>query len=154
MAEPRWLDDTESRAWRGYLRMKTLLDARIARDLQADSRLSDPDYTVLSNLSEVEGRQWRLSDLAARMLWSDSRLSHHISRMEQRGLVRRERSPHDGRSTVVILTDQGMKTIERAAPDHVGSVRRNLLDALTPQQTKALAEVSETVVSHLSGGDD
>lgn len=152
MAEPRWLDAEEARAWRGYLRMRTLLDARIARDLQSDAGLSDPDYTVLSNLSEVEGRQWRLSDLAARMLWSTSRLSHHISRMQRRDLVIRTDSPDDGRGTIVALTDEGMRTIERAAPDHVESVRRHLLDVLTRQQIRALGEIGDTVVAHLTDG--
>ena len=59
--------------------MRTLLTAQIGRDLADDSGLSDPDYTVLSNLSEAEGHRWRLNELAARMLWSKSRLSHQIA---------------------------------------------------------------------------
>jgi DNA-binding MarR family transcriptional regulator len=98
MAEPRWLDDTEARAWRGYRRMHALLDLQIARDLAADSGLSETDYDVLSNLSEAAEHQLRLTDLAADMLWSKSRLSHHLTRMQQRGLIRREGSPDDARS--------------------------------------------------------
>src|SRR6266581_1760324 len=133
MPSTRWLDDAEMRAWLGYRRMFLLLNAQISRDLVRDAGLSDPDYDVLSSLSAAPGRQGQLTDLAARMLWSQSRLSHHISRMEQRGLVRREECESDGRGSVVALTAKGMRTLERAAPG----------------QIKALGDISETVVGHL-----
>jgi DNA-binding MarR family transcriptional regulator len=147
--DPRWLDDDESRAWRGYRRMRALLDAQVARDLASDSGLSDPDYEVLSNLSETEGHRWRLNELATRMLWSRSRLSHHIARMEQRGLVRREECASDARGAFVVLTEGGLRAIEAAAPAHVESVRRNFIDLLTHEQIRALDEISSTVVAHL-----
>lgn len=146
----RWLDDDEQRAWRAYRRMRLLLDAQIARDLHADSGLSAPDYDVLSDLSESEGHQLRVTDLAARLQWSKSRLSHHLSRMEQRRLVRREDCSSDARGAVIVLTDEGLRTIEAAAPDHVRSVRRHFIDVLTPKQLNALTKISDTVVAHLT----
>src|SRR5437660_1152543 len=83
--------------------------------------LTVPDYDVLSNLAEAPDQRGRLSELAARMLWSQSRLSHHISRMEQRGLVTREECKTDARGSVVVLTKQGQRTLEKAAPHHVES---------------------------------
>ena len=150
MADVEGLNESEARAWRGYQRMRTLLTAQLARDLSHDSDLSEPDYTVLSNLSEAEGHRWRLNELSARMLWSKSRLSHHIARMEERGLVTREECATDGRGAFVVLTRQGMRAIERAAPSHVASVRRNLIDLLTPAEIDALAAISHKVVAHLS----
>jgi DNA-binding MarR family transcriptional regulator len=149
MAEPRWLDPAEMRAWLGYRRMHALLDLQIARDLAADSGLSETDYDVLSNLSETADHKMRLTDLAAHMLWSKSRLSHHVTRMQQRGLVRREGSPADARSAVVALTDAGRKAIENAAPAHLESVRRNFIDHLTRAEIKALGELAEKVVTKL-----
>jgi DNA-binding MarR family transcriptional regulator len=148
--EPRWLDDAEARAWRGYLRMRTLLHAQIVRDLARETGLSGPDYDVLSNVSEAEGRRARLGDLAARMAWSRSRLSHHITRMEQRGLVTREDCAADGRGAFVVLTDAGWHAIQAAAPGHVASVRRHFIDLLSREQLDALAEISQTVVRRLS----
>ncbi|HEU4398173.1 MAG TPA: MarR family winged helix-turn-helix transcriptional regulator [Actinomycetota bacterium] len=148
--EPLWLDDAEARAWRGYMRMRTLLHARILRDLAREAGLSGPDYDVLSNVSEAEGRRARLGDLAARMAWSKSRLSHHITRMEQRGLVTREDCASDGRGAFVVLTDAGWRAIQAAAPGHVASVRRHFIDLLSREQLDALAEISQTVVSRLS----
>jgi len=148
--EPLWLDDAEARAWRGYMRMRTLLHARILRDLAREAGLSGPDYDVLSNVSEAEGRRSRLGDLAARMAWSKSRLSHHITRMEQRGLVTREDCASDGRGAFVVLTDAGWRAIQAAAPGHVASVRRHFIDLLSREQLDALAEISQTVVRRLS----
>jgi DNA-binding MarR family transcriptional regulator len=148
--EPAWLDDAEARAWRGYMRMRTLLHAQIVRDLARESGLSGPDYDVLSNVSEAEGRRSRLGDLAARMAWSKSRLSHHITRMEQRGLVTREDCTSDGRGAFVVLTDAGLRAIQAAAPGHVASVRRHFIDLLSRDQLDALAEITQTVVRRLS----
>jgi DNA-binding MarR family transcriptional regulator len=151
VSEPRWLTEREDRAWRGYRRMRTLLDLQLGRDLMRESGLSEADYDVLSGLSETEGRKMRLSELATQMLWSKSRLSHHITRMEQRGLVRREECSEDARGSVVALTDAGWNAIVAAAPGHVASVRRHLIDLLTAGEIDALAAVSRRVVDRLSG---
>jgi len=145
----RWLDDSEMRAWMGYRRMFLLLNAQVNRDLARDSGLSEPDYDVLSNLAEAPDQRGRLSELAARMLWSQSRLSHHISRMEQRGLVTREECQTDARGSVVVLTKQSQRTLEKAAPHHVESVRKHIIDLLSPKQIEALGDIAETVVAHL-----
>ena len=153
MDEPRWLTPAEERAWRGYRRMFLLLNLQINRDLARDSGLSEADYDVLSNLSERPSRQARLTELAHHMRWSTSRLSHHVTRMQQRGLVVREDSADDGRGSVVALTDQGLDTIEAAAPAHVESVRRHLIDLLTPEQITALGDITDAVVARLSEVD-
>ena len=150
MAEPRWLDEREARAWRGYRRMRLLLDAQVNRDMQRDSGLSEPDYDVLSNLSETEGYRWRLTQLAGHMLWSTSRLSHHITRMEQRGLVRREGDPADARGAFVVLTKKGLRAVEAAAPPHVGSVRRHFIDLLSARDIEMFGDVTEKVLEHLT----
>lgn len=150
MGTPRWLDADQERAWRGYRRMRTLLDLRIARDLNQDSGLSDADYDVLSTLSEREEAAWRSSDLAKHLLWSTSRLSHHVGRMETRGLVSRHPSDNDGRGAVITLTDQGWKTLREAAPHHVESVRRNLIDLLDAEEIATLTRISEKVITQLS----
>ena len=152
MQEPRWLDDTEAKAWRGHLRMSWLLDAAIARDLAREAGLSYPDYHVLAWLSETPDRRMRMTDLAAGMRWSKSRLSHQIARMEARGLVSRAGCPSDARGTFAILTPEGFAAIEQAAPGHEASIRRHLLDVLTREQVETLAGITETVVDRLADG--
>ena len=149
--EPSWLDDAEMRAWLAYRRMHLLLNTQINRDLAHEAGLSEPDYDVLSNLTASDNRR-RLSELAAHMQWSKSRLSHHITRMEQRGLVRREEVDGDARGSFVVLTPQGRRTIEQAAPGHVASVRRHLIDRLTPEQIRTLGDIGDVVLGPLEAG--
>lgn len=148
--QPRWLDPTELRAWRGYLQMSWLVAAAIERDLRR-AGLSHPDYYVLVQLSESSERRMRMSDLASGIQWSKSRLSHHLDRMELRGLVSREDCPSDARGAYACLTPAGLRAIEDAAPGHVASVRRHFIDALTPDQLETLAEISETVIAIHAG---
>jgi DNA-binding MarR family transcriptional regulator len=147
----RWLDPEQERAWRRYRRMRTLLDLQIARDLKRDSGLSEPDYDVLSTLSESPDGSWRAREFAARLLWSTSRLAHQIRRMEQRGLVQRRGTGEDARGAVVALTEQGWAALRAAAPPHVASVRRNLIDLLTPAEVRALDEIASKVIDNLRG---
>jgi DNA-binding MarR family transcriptional regulator len=151
MASTRWLTPPQERAWRRYRRMRTLLDLQIARDLGKDSGLSETDYDVLSALSEKPDGRWRARDLAAQLLWSTSRLAHHVGRMEQRGLVARQPFPGDARGALITLTEQGRHTLEKAAPPHVGSVRRHLIDLLTPDEIVALDAIAGKVIIHLTG---
>jgi DNA-binding MarR family transcriptional regulator len=146
----RWLEPPQERAWRGYRRMRTLLDLQIARDLAADSGLSEPDYDVLSTLTEKPEPRQRASELAARLLWSTSRLAHHVGRMERRGLVTRESCDEDGRGATITLTDAGSEVLREAAPRHVASVRRHFIDLLTDHETEVLARISAKVIDHLA----
>jgi DNA-binding MarR family transcriptional regulator len=129
--------------------MRALLDLQLARDLTRETGLSEADYDVLSTLSETDGHRLRLSELATHMLWSKSRLSHHITRMQQRGLVNREDCSDDARGSVIVLTAGGRRAIGEAAPGHVESVRRHLIDLLTDNELAALEALSHRVVDHL-----
>jgi DNA-binding MarR family transcriptional regulator len=149
MSEPRWLDDTQQRAWRGYLRMQGELTARLNRQLQADSGLSLADFDVLVHLTDVPDGRLRVSVLARALQWEKSRLSHHIGRMERRGLVTREECTSDGRGAFVVVTAAGRAAIESAAPPHVETVRRLVFDDLTPAQLAALSTITEQVLAKL-----
>ena len=150
MTSPRWLTARQEQAWRRYRRMRTLLDLQIARDLNHDSGLSETDYDVLSTLSEKPGSQWRARDLAAQLLWSTSRLAHHLGRMEERGLVTRAPSADDARGSLIGLTSQGQAVLQQAAPPHVASVRRHLIDLLTDEEVETLDTIAAKVVERLS----
>jgi DNA-binding MarR family transcriptional regulator len=131
--------------------MRTLLDLQIARDLHQDSRLSETDYDVLSTLSEKPEGSWRARDLAAQLLWSTSRLAHHVGRMEQRGLVARQPCPDDARGALISLTEQGRATLRKAAPPHVASVRRHVIDLLTAEEIAALDTIAGKIITRLAG---
>lgn len=142
---PAWLDDDEEQAWRAFRRLLTALPARVGRDLAADSGLSPADYEVLSTLSEKPEWRWPLKELAAKMEWSRSRLSHHVSRMQVRGLVEKEPDPDDARGCILRLSDRGMETLEGAARLHVASVRARLLDHVSGEELETLRRVSTRI---------
>jgi DNA-binding MarR family transcriptional regulator len=131
--------------------MAERLRSQIGRDLQADSGLSDADYLVLVHLSEAESHRMRMTDLAARLNWSKSRLSHQLARMQARGLVQRDECPSDARGAFAVLGACGLAEVEQAAPQHVASVRRHLIDVLDEVQLEQLATIAEQVVAHLRG---
>lgn len=140
----RWLAPDELEDWMQIRRMLTVLPSRLARDLGGID-VSMVDYEVLSTLSERAGRQWGLKDLAAKMQWSRSRLSHHAARMEARGLITRESDPDDARGSLYRLTDAGTTALEDAAPTHVASVRDRFLDHLSPAELHMLAELARRI---------
>ncbi len=148
MRKTEWLNDTEDAAWRGLRRVNLVALAEISRDLQRDSHLSDADYEVLTRLSESPENRSRFNDLAKRTRWSTSRLSHHLDRMQQRELIDRLQVADDGRGSDVVLTALGRTTIDRAAPHHVGSVRRHLFDHLSDEQVAQLGAIATSILSH------
>ena len=149
MEPTRGLTPSEDRAWRAWLAMTERLRAQIARDLLVDSGLSDADYMVLVHLCEADGRRVRMNELAARLNWSKSRLSHQLARMQARGLVQRQECPSDARGAFAVLGAGGLAEIERAAPKHLASVRRNLIDVLDAEQLGQLSAIAELVAGHL-----
>jgi DNA-binding MarR family transcriptional regulator len=140
-----WLSADEELAWRALRRLLTVLPARIGRDLARDSELSPADYEVLSTLSERPDRRWELKDLAAKMEWSRSRLSHHAARMQARGLIEKEPDAQDARGCILHLTGEGFAVLEKAARHHVVSVRARLIDHLSPAELATLRELSTRI---------
>ena len=147
--EPRWLDAEEQKAWRAWLYSAQLLQDRLDRELIHRTGISHAYYEILVALSEAPERMMRMSELADRCLSSRSRLSHAVSRLEERGWVRRQVCPEDGRGQLAVLTDEGFAALEGAAPVHVEGVRRDLFDQLTPRQVEAMRDLGETLLRHL-----
>ncbi|MFC9826052.1 winged helix-turn-helix transcriptional regulator [Streptomyces sp. 2BBP-J2] len=142
--EVRWLTAEEEQAWRAFRRMVIAVQTRTVQDLAAHG-LSEPDYEVLSTLSERPGGTSTLHEQAAKMGWSRSRLSRHATRMEARDLIRRAPDPADGRGCLLVLTETGWDTLRQAAPTHLDSVRRHFVDRLEPEELAALGRIAEKI---------
>jgi len=150
MTEPRWLSAEEQASWRSFIDgTRALMDA-LDRQLQSDSNLPHAYYEVLIPLSEAPDRSMRMSELAEKARSSRSRLSHAVSRLEERGWVQRVDCPTDKRGQVAILTDAGMATVVESAPGHVAAVRKYLIDRLTPEQVQALGEIGNVMLTSTS----
>jgi len=147
--EARWLDAEEQKAWRAWLYSTQLLQDRLDRELTHGTGISHAYYEILVALSEAPGRMMRMSELADRCLSSRSRLSHAVSRLEERGWVRRQVCAEDGRGQLAVLTDEGFAALEAAAPVHVESVRTHLFDQLTSKQVANMRDIGETLLRHL-----
>jgi DNA-binding MarR family transcriptional regulator len=147
--EPRWLDADEQRAWRAWLFSAQLLTDRLDRELHHATGISHAYYEILVALSETPGRMMRMSELADRCLSSRSRLSHAVSRLEERGWVRRQVCEEDGRGQLAVLTDDGFEALEAAAPIHVESVRTHLFDQLSREQVEHMRDFGEALLRHL-----
>lgn len=150
--EVNWLTDQEKELWRDYLALEGRLHLEIQRDLKNSSSLTEPEFEVLVYLSEADA-PLRMTALAELLQWERSRLSHQVTRMVKRGLVQRTSCPEDGRGAFVSPTEEGMREIEKAAPDHVATVRRVFLDRLSDQDKQELARLLATVVRHPDGGE-
>jgi DNA-binding MarR family transcriptional regulator len=145
----RWLDDQQQRTWRAWLTVSELVPRALDAQLQRDAGISHAAYVVLAMLSESPGRSRRMSDLARRANQSQSRLSHTVARLEERGWVRRERSTEDGRGNLAVLTDAGWDVVRSVAPGHVEAVREAMFGPLTAEQTRVLGEALQAIVERL-----
>ncbi|MGI8332446.1 MarR family winged helix-turn-helix transcriptional regulator [Actinomadura scrupuli] len=149
MTAPRWLSDDEQRTWRSLVVVLTRLDEALDRQLQRDAGMPHAYYMILVMLSEADGRALRMSDLSAMTTYSQSRLSHAAARLEEKGWIRRERSPADKRGSVAVLTDAGFTALAEAAPGHVEEVRRRVFDPLTGDEAERLRAICDKILAAL-----
>jgi DNA-binding MarR family transcriptional regulator len=145
----KWLTAAEVDSWLSVVRMMTWLPWSIDQQLRRDANLSMVEYQVMARLSGTPERTMRMSALADLANASLSRLSHLVKRLEERGFVRREPDPSDGRFTNAILTDEGFATLAAAAPAHVAHIRSLVVDVLSPEQLRRLGLTADRIMSHI-----
>jgi DNA-binding MarR family transcriptional regulator len=148
-ANVEWLTAEELHSWLAVVRLMIWLPWSVDQQLQRDSGLAMVEYQVLAMLSETPLRTMRMSSLADVTNASLSRLSRVVTRLEDRGLVRREADATDGRFTNAILTDDGYRALVEAAPGHVAEVRRLVIDVLSPEQLRRLGRDAERILARI-----
>ncbi|OLT11577.1 hypothetical protein BJF78_26675 [Pseudonocardia sp. CNS-139] len=131
--------------WELWKRATGTVWDRVVEDVRKETGLSAADFCVLTRVAESGGRL-RQSRLGAAVGWPRSRLSHHLARMAERGLITRRRT--DG-GAEVLLTDAGQVAVQRAGPAHARAVHRHLLDGLDPAERAVLTSVLERLVRPL-----
>ena len=129
-------------------RLPTALDAQ----LQRDSGLTNFEHGILFALDGAPERTLRLSVLAGYASCTLSRLSRAVSRLENKGWVRREIDPDDGRFTLGILTPEGREKVVESTPAHHALIRHLVFDSLTSAQARQLGAISERVASAVGPG--
>ena len=144
-----WLSAQEEQLWRAWAQLNAELSATLQREMQNDAKLSLSDYEVLVHLTDSPEGRVRVSDLARLLQWERSRVSHHLTRMERRGLVERRECAEDGRGAFIAVTKAGRTANEQAAPGHVAAVRRLVFDALDENDVSCLSQVIDKMLSRL-----
>jgi DNA-binding MarR family transcriptional regulator len=146
------LTGEQQETWFAFMRVLLRITYEMNSQLQRDSDLSLPDFDVLNALADSPGERLQLTALATRIGWERSRLSHHLQRMSDRGLVERAPSATDRRATDAVLTDAGRTAARAAAGPHAAFVRTMFFDGLDPELLAplhaALEQVHEQVVAH------
>ena len=155
MTPERVLDDDELKGWRSFVDMHHRLERHLVGYLQSEFGLSGSDFEILVNLSEAPEGRMRAYELGRATLWEKSRLSHHLRRMEKRGLVRREVvAGSDARYPHIVLTDAGRAAIESSAPANAARVRRLFIDVLGPERLAVFREASDDVIAAVENDRD
>ena len=149
MDEERWLTPEQLAAWKKLVAVVTLVPGVLDAQLQRDAGLTHFEYFTLAMLSEAQDRTLRMTALASRTNATLSRLSHVVSRLEDRGYVRRAPCPSDRRATNATLTDAGWSKVVVTAPGHVHTVRTRVLDALDEGDVADLDRVMSRVLARL-----
>jgi len=149
VTDVRWLDECEGRAWRAFLLGTQLLMDRLDRELIHQVGIPHAYYAIMVVLSEQPHRALRMSEIADRLCFSKSRLTHAIGRLEERGWVERVACPTDRRGQLAVLTEAGQAALRAAAPTHVAGVREHLFDRLTPEQVEQLRVIGEAIATPL-----
>ncbi|ACQ81794.1 transcriptional regulator, MarR family [Beutenbergia cavernae DSM 12333] len=146
MARRPVLSDSERETWTTYITAATRLQRAIDVDLQSRSGISASEFEILSSLWDAAEHRLRISELAARIDWERSRVSHLVKRMSGRGLLELASCDEDGRGTWVLLTREGRLVLLRALRGHVEFLRQSFFDSVEPDQREALTAVSRRIL--------
>jgi DNA-binding MarR family transcriptional regulator len=141
----QWLTEPELRSWQALINVTTGVLGTLDNELRAEHGLSLGEYEVLVHLSEAPDRSLRMTDLASRLRLSPSGITRRIDGLVRAGLVERRQCPSDRRGSNAVLTEEGMRRLEEAAPSHVRGVRAHFIDQLSAQQLANLAAALSSI---------
>lgn len=151
--EVPWLTPEERRAWVTFVLASGSVMDGLDRQLQRDAGINRSHFSILQFVSMADGSA-RMSDVAAALRFSPSRLSHAVGRLERDGWLARRPDPNDGRGQLVTITDVGQRRIDEIAPRHVVHVRARVFDHLTDEQVVQLQTISDALLAGSDGGDE
>lgn len=145
-AAPRPLTPDEERTWRALIRLMVVMPRAIDEDLIRRTGISLTRYVVLMRLSEAPGHALRMSDLADAVAISPSRMTRIIQPMASEGLVTRQSVPDDGRASLAILTDKGLRRLQEAWPAHLAGARALVMDHIDPADQADLDRITQRLL--------
>lgn len=122
---------------------------RVSREALDRFGINEGEGNVLAALRRA-GPPYALTptELYRSLLLSSGAMTNRIDRLEQRGLVARERDPADRRRILVRLTDAGRELIDAAMDGHVGALDEQLSEALGAREREELAHLLRRALLH------
>ncbi len=105
--------------------------------------ISRTEMEVLSILREGQRRITELTELEG---IAQPTMTLLVKRLEEKGWVRRDGLPHDGRVAMISLTEAGRTAQEKFRAQFLAAMRADLQE-LSDQQLQALSAAAETLSS-------
>jgi DNA-binding MarR family transcriptional regulator len=136
-----------AQAWAALSAAHSRVAERLAADLARTSALSINEFEILLWLDRAPGRRQRLGELTECVPLTQPALSRAVTRMAERGLVAREGVPDDRRGVLIVMQSAGAETLGQAIPVHARAVREALLDHLSADEQRLLADLLRQAVS-------
>lgn len=139
----------EDRAWRDLIRIATILPRVLDAQLRRRTPLTLSEFGVLLHLSEAPDGAMRMSDIAARIGLSPSRITRVVAEMRVHELVEGRQDPDDARGQIARITDKGRQQLAQAYLVQVAGARELIFDHVDEDEVARLADVLDGVVRRL-----
>lgn len=150
MPSSRRFTDEELSAWRPNILSWQLIARALDQQLQRDAAMPHAYYAILVALHAQSDQSQPLTRVAGHLDYSQSRMSHAISRLEEWGWVERIPSADDRRVTTLHLTPAGLRALGDASVGHIAEVRRLFFSALDEEDLDDLRRIGGKLFTSLT----
>ncbi|MFZ6647813.1 MarR family winged helix-turn-helix transcriptional regulator [Undibacterium sp. TJN25] len=137
----------EQEVWHAVKQLGHIALSVVGKAIEADTGLSGADFGVLSRLEDIGGGSLGQTELGRSLEWDKSRLSHHLTRMEARKLVRREKTG-SARGVEVHILPEGQQAIAAARPVHAAAIRQHILQFIGPAERDVVLKLAAHLAAH------
>lgn len=138
----------ELAAWRLFLNCAWALIDILDAELTEETDLTLRWYDVLVHLEEAD-HGLPMNELASRILSSKSGLTRVVDRMDEAGLVKRERPEADRRVVRVRITPKGLDALHAARVVHRRGIQEHFVQHLGARDLQALKRIFGKVREHV-----
>lgn len=147
------LESTKGSVWPLFLTTHAVLVEAIERRLAQAGLPPLAWYDLLWGLERSPGERLRMSELADKVVLSRSNLTRLVDRLEEAGLVARERSAEDRRGAYAVLTAAGREMRRRMWPVYQAGIRELFESRLSDAEAQTLGEALRRVLTaaHAAG---
>jgi DNA-binding MarR family transcriptional regulator len=152
VANAKWLNEAEMKAWLGFVTNASDLLRSIERDLEPFG-VDGGDYQLLAMLSDAPNHRMKMCDLADILRLSRGGLTRRMEGVVSERFVEKVRDGSDGRAVFAQLTSKGYAFLRKIAPHHVKSVRGQMIDLLSDSEIKALGSAFAKIGGHLRSAE-